>query len=76
MSNQFDLENYVKNGIESVIRGIIKASLKNPKETAFVVKFALAIKEAQRKRQIIEKKGQSLPTFLISSISSSCICKS
>ena len=72
MSNQFDLQDYVSNGIESVIKGIMKASLKDPKETAFVVKFALAIKEAQKKRRIIEKKGHSIPAFLIASITSSC----
>ncbi|MPW24292.1 radical SAM protein [Alkalibaculum sp. M08DMB] len=72
MSNQFDLQDYVSNGIESVIRGIIKASLKNPKETAFVIKFALAIKEAQRKKKLNEENGHSIPAFLISSISSSC----
>lgn len=72
MSNQFNLQDYVSNGIESVMKGIMKASFKNPKETAFVVKFALAIKEAQNKRKIIEKKGQSIPAFLIASIASSC----
>lgn len=69
MNVNFSLEDYVSNGIESVIKGIIKASFKNPKETAFIMKFALAIQEAEKKKKIHKK---NIPAFLIASISSTC----
>ncbi|MFZ7133523.1 MAG: radical SAM protein [Eubacteriales bacterium] len=72
MDHSFKLSDYVNNGIESVIKGIIKASLKNPKETAFIIKFASAVKKAQKKRQNSESNGENLPAFLIASISGTC----
>ena len=42
MSNEFSLSEYMSNGIENIVKGVVKASFKNPKETAFVVKYALA----------------------------------
>lgn len=72
MNSDFNLSEYLSNGIENVIKGIVKASLKNPKETAFVVKYALSSKEAKKKRASIEKEGENIPAFLILSITSSC----
>lgn len=77
MSSEFSLSDYVSNGIENIVKGIIKASLKNPKETAFVLKYALASKEAKKRREAFIEKGENVPAFLISSISSNCnlFCK-
>lgn len=77
MSNDFSLSKYLNNGIENVIKGIVKASFKNPKETAFIVKYALASKESKKRREYFEKKGENIPGFLISSITNSCnlFCK-
>jgi MoaA/NifB/PqqE/SkfB family radical SAM enzyme len=77
MKEQFDLSEYMSNGIENIIRGVAKASFKNPKETAFILKYALASKEAKKKREKLGEKGEQVPAFLISSITSSCnlFCK-
>jgi len=36
LSNDFDLSKYMSNGIENVVKGVVKASLKNQKETVFI----------------------------------------
>ena len=50
MNNDFSLSEYMSTGIEDIVKGVVKASFKNPKETAFVLKYALASKEAKNKR--------------------------
>ncbi|MDF2949575.1 MAG: Radical domain protein [Sedimentibacter sp.] len=77
MGNNFDLAEYMSSGIENIVRGIVKASLKNPRETAFIMKYMMASKEAKKNRTLYESKGHNIPPFLISSISSSCnlFCK-
>lgn len=77
MKENFNLAEYMSNGIENVVKGIVKASFKNPKETAFVLKYALASKEAKKKRMEFINIGENIPGFLIASITSSCnlFCK-
>lgn len=59
-------------GVERVVADAIKATLKNPRESAYMVRFAAASKEASRKRARLEKAGEHVPPFLIASITSSC----
>lgn len=77
MENNFDLSIYLSNGIENIISGAIKASIKNPKETAFMMKFLISSRTAKHKRDTLEKNGQHIPPFLIASISETCnlFCK-
>lgn len=77
MNSEFDLSEYMSNGIENIIKGIVKASFKSPKETAFVLKYILASKEAKSRRESFLIKGENVPAFLISSITSNCnlFCK-
>lgn len=77
MEDKFNLSEYLSMGIENIVKGIVKASFKNPKETAFILKYALSSKEAQRKRESLNEKEENVPAFLISSITSSCnlFCK-
>ncbi len=77
MTDKFSLYEYMNTGIENVIKGIVKASLRNPKETAFILKYALSSKEAKKKRENLIKQGENIPAFLISSITSICnlFCK-
>ncbi|MBC8060823.1 MAG: radical SAM protein [Clostridiaceae bacterium] len=72
MKTDFSLSEYVNTGIENIVKGIVKASFKNPKETAFVLKYALASKEAKKKRASFEETEENIPAFLISSITNSC----
>ena len=59
-------------GVERVVKDAIKATLKNPRESAFMLKFATASRAASKKRAELEKKGEHIPPFLIASITSQC----
>jgi MoaA/NifB/PqqE/SkfB family radical SAM enzyme len=74
---KFDLAEYMNEGIENVVKGVVKASFTNPKETAFIIKYALASREAKKKRDTFSRNGENIPAFLISSITSNCnlFCK-
>ena len=68
----FNLQNYLAEGAEIIVKDAIKASLKNPKESLFLARFAKHTKKASKIRQEYERKGQNIPIFLIASITSSC----
>lgn len=68
----FDIQEYMTKGVERVVADSIKATLKNPKESAFMMKFAAASKIASEKRKKAKKSGEHRPPFLIASITSSC----
>ena len=72
MNEDFDLQEYLANGAEIIVKDAIKASLKNPKESLFLAKFAKHTKKATKIRQKYSEKGKNIPIFLISSITSSC----
>jgi len=72
VGNGFDLQEYITKGVEQVVSDAVKATLKNPKESVFMAKFALAVKAASKRRRIAEDKGEHIPTFLIASITSKC----
>ena len=72
MQKEFDIQSYMTAGVERVVADSIRATLKNPKESAFMVKFAAASKKASKLRAKLEKEGTHVPPFLIASITSSC----
>ncbi len=72
VNEEFDLQSYITEGVEKIIADALRATLKNPRESAFMVKFAAASRTASRKRQAAEAAGEHIPAFLIASITSSC----
>ena len=72
MSKDFNIQEYMTRGVERVVSDAIKATLKNPRESAYMAKFALATKAASKKRAKLEAEGEHIPPFLIASITSSC----
>lgn len=72
MSGEFNLSEYLSEGIENIVKNALKASIKNPKESAFLIKFMLAVKEAKRKREKLESEGDHIPPFLMASVATSC----
>ena len=72
MADDFDIQEYLANGAEIIVKDAIRASLKNPKESLFLAKFAKYTKNATKIRQRYSEEGQNVPIFLISSITSSC----
>ncbi len=72
LTSSFDLQEYLTKGVEGVIADAVKATLRNPRESAFLLKFAGASKAASRCRRKLEDAGEHVPSFLIASITSKC----
>lgn len=72
MSEKFDIQEYMTKGVERVVADSIKATLVDPRESAFILKFAAASKAASKKRKKAEEAGEHRPPFLIASITSKC----
>lgn len=72
MGAEFNLEHYLTNGVETIVKGIIKSSLTNPKESIFMAKYAISSKASSKLRRHAEEKGEHIPPFLIASITSKC----
>ena len=72
MNETFDLQKHIETGVERIVADTIKATLKNPRESAFMARFAAASRRASRRRAGLEQEGLHVPGFLIASITSSC----
>ena len=72
MDREFDIQGYMTKGVERVVADALRATVKNPRESAYMLKFASASKKASKKRAAAEKAGEHVPPFLITSITSSC----
>ena len=72
MDETFDIQEYMTRGVERVVSDALKATFKDPREGAFMVRFASASRAASKKRQRAEEKGEHIPPFLIASITSKC----
>ncbi len=70
--NEFNLGEYLTGGVEKIVKGAVRATLKDPKESVFMARYALASREASKRRAELEKQGEHIPPFLIASITSSC----
>ena len=68
----FYLTDYLSDAVENLVKNILRATLKDPKESAFMVKYSHSAREAAKKRLEYEKRGEHIPPFLIASITSSC----
>ncbi len=72
MDRNFDIQAYMTRGVERVVSDAIKATVRNPKESAFMLRFAAASRSASKRRADSEKNGEHIPPFLIASITSKC----
>ncbi|MBQ2962009.1 radical SAM protein [Methanobrevibacter sp.] len=70
--NNLNLQEYLSSGVESILKDAIRASLKNPKESLFLARFAKHARKATKIRGKYNEKGQNIPVFLIASITSTC----
>lgn len=69
---EINLGEYLYGGIERIVKGAMKATLKNPKESVFLGKYGLSAKKAAKIRKEYEAKGIHIPAFLIASITTQC----
>ena len=72
MEQGFDIQAYMTQGVENMVKDIVKATFRNPKESAYMARFALASRTASGKRRKAENAGEHIPPFLIASITSQC----
>lgn len=70
--NNFDLQKYMTEGVENIVKEALRATLSDPKESLFMVQYAKASKEASKRRAELKEEGEEIPPFLIASITSSC----
>lgn len=72
-----DLAQYMSRSIEELVQHVLKASLTNPKESAFILRYLGYSKKAAKKRSRLEAEGRHVPPFLIASIAADCnlFCK-
>ncbi|BCJ95154.1 radical SAM protein [Anaerocolumna cellulosilytica] len=72
MNQEFNLNEYLSEGIDNIVKGAFQATLTNPRESAFIAKFSIDSKKAASLRKKIEMEGEHIPPFLIASITSKC----
>ena len=72
MSQTFDLQEHIARGVEKIVADTLKATLRDPRESAFMARFAVAAGKATKRRLELEKEGLHVPSFLIASITSAC----
>ncbi len=71
-ANEFNLQEYLAVGVEQIVKDAVRTTLKNPKESLYLLKFSKYAKKGTEIRQKYSNKGQDIPVFLIASITSSC----
>lgn len=65
----FSLEEYLNEGVEKVVKSLIKGGIFHPRQSMYIAKFALSCKKAAELRKSSEIH---IPPFLIASITSMC----
>ncbi|MCL1873749.1 MAG: radical SAM protein [Clostridiales bacterium] len=68
----FDLEQYLTDGIEQLVKDALRVTLRNPKQSGFFLRFAAASQKAAKRRHDFEEAGEHIPSFLIASITDNC----
>ena len=51
MKEKFDLQEYLTQGVDKIVRDAVRATLRNPRESAFMARYALASARAAQRRR-------------------------
>ena len=62
IDENFDLQAYMTRGVENVVADALKATFKDPKESAFMLRFAAATKAASKRRADAEAAPEPVAT--------------
>ena len=68
----FNLQDYLAEGVEVILKDAIRATIKNPKQSRFILKFSKHARKATKIRESYDEKGPNIPVFLIASVTSRC----
>lgn len=71
-NGELNLEEYLADGVRGIVTDAMRATLKDPRESAFLARYARASKEATKRREELAEAGDHIPAFLIASITSVC----
>ena len=72
MAEIFDIQQYLTEGVEAIVKDALRATLRDPKESLFMARFAAAARKASERQAKNEAAGVHVPSYLIASITSSC----
>ena len=76
MPETINIQEYLTEGVEAIVKDALRATLRDPKESLFMARFAAASRKASERRARNEKDGLHVPSYLIASITSSCnLCR-
>ena len=62
-NNNLNIQEYLANCVDAIVKDSIRISLKNPKESLFILKFSKYAKKASKIRDKYNKNGQNIPVF-------------
>ena len=68
----FNLDQHIARGVERIVADTLKATLRDPKESACMLKFAAASRRGTRRRLALAERGEPLHPVTIASITSQC----
>lgn len=69
---EFRLESYLTNGVEKIVKSILRAAYRNPAAGFYMLQYTKANKKANKLRREAEESGRHIPPFLIASITTKC----
>ena len=72
MAVPLDIQQYLTEGVEAIVKDALRATLRDPKESLFMARFAAAARRASARRAENETAGLHVPSYLIASITSRC----
>lgn len=72
MEDDFNIQEYLADGVEYILKDAVRSTFKNPREALFLARFSKHARNATKIRQKYAEKGQNIPAFLIASVTSSC----
>lgn len=67
-----NLTEYMNAAIAGIVGDALRVSLKNPRESAFLLRAAASQQKAAERRRAAEAAGRHVPPFLIASIAARC----
>ena len=73
MPETINIQEYLTEGVEAIVKDALRATLRDPKESLFMARFAAASRKASERRARNEKDGLHVPSYLIASITSAAI---
>lgn len=68
----FELTEYLNGAVEELVSQTLRSVFNNPREGAFIARFALSQRSAAKRRAELEEGGLHVPPFLIASVASRC----